>query len=125
MDSGASVALAVDDQTGELARLSPTTRRLLALLQRSALSAVDAVDITEAYLTAELPRAAVDRLGRYHYEVARHNGETLLRQLLENVQWGVGESVHEGLWQIRPAVGWARVGDCALCVCVLIRGPGR
>ena len=64
-----------------------------------------------------------ERIGRYHYEVQRHAAEALLRQLTHSVQWRVGESVHYGAWQIRPAVGWARVGDYTLCVCVLIAEP--
>ena len=64
-----------------------------------------------------------ERIGRYHYEVQRHTAEALLRQLTHSVRWRVGESVHYGTWQIRPAVGWARVGNYALCVCVLIAEP--
>lgn len=94
-DSGASVAFTVD-QSSERA---------------------DAQRIQEVHTRVR------ERIGRYHYEVQRHAAEALLRQLTHSVQWRVGESVHYGAWQIRPAVGWARVGDYTLCVCVLIAEP--
>lgn len=94
-DSGASVAFTVE-QSSERA---------------------DAQRIQEAHTRVR------ERIGRYHYEVQRHAAEALLRQLTHSVQWRVGESVHYGAWQIRPAVGWARVGDYTLCVCVLIAEP--